>query len=350
VVGVGGGGGGGGGSHNPNVTLTSRPILAPLGSVYLSQIPYTGLDLGPIGTAVYWLVLVIWSLAAAYLVLFGALPFSRRKLAGFGANVRQAVAETPVYTAPVATVRPMAVAVANTPVAPAPISVHQAVHAAAVVAAIAPVVPIVKTSTPARASEGFKSFATGDVLTIDDIVKGLSRESGMVFSQSEESAPYVAPAAHPMAYQAPHPEETDSATVVESYAAPTPVPAPAPVAVKPKTVAPAAAVSPEVPAFITAILDGERDTVFGIIRGMNQAGHDVEAFVSHTILALDDAYRGRIDGTPVHTDVKAVTDHLATPFLEKLVMALTTAVDGSYSMGVTGIKLALTRALAVSAG
>ncbi len=31
----------------------------------------------------------------------------------------------------------------------------------------------------------------------------------------------------------------------------------------------------------------------------------------------------------------------STSFLERLVSALTTAVDGSYTMGVTGIKLAL---------
>jgi hypothetical protein len=90
--------------------------------------------------------------------------------------------------------------------------------------------------------------------------------------------------------------------------------------------------------------------VFGTIRRINQAGHDAEEFMAHAICALDDAYRARLDGTPVHADVKEATDHLGTSFLERLVTALTTAVDGSYSMGVTGIKLALTRALAVSQG
>lgn len=37
--------------------------------VTLSAIPYTGLELGPIGTFLYWAFLVLWSLAAAYLVV-----------------------------------------------------------------------------------------------------------------------------------------------------------------------------------------------------------------------------------------------------------------------------------------
>jgi hypothetical protein len=36
--------------------------------VTLSQVPYTGLDLGPVGTALYWLFLVLWCAVAAYLI------------------------------------------------------------------------------------------------------------------------------------------------------------------------------------------------------------------------------------------------------------------------------------------
>jgi len=48
----------------------------------------------------------------------------------------------------------------------------------------------------------------------------------------------------------------------------------------------------------------------------------------------------------VHPEIKRITDSIATPVLEKLVTALSTAVDSSYSVGITGAKLALTRALA----
>lgn len=37
--------------------------------VTLSAVPYTGLELGPIGTFLYWAFLVLWCLAAAYLVV-----------------------------------------------------------------------------------------------------------------------------------------------------------------------------------------------------------------------------------------------------------------------------------------
>jgi hypothetical protein len=35
--------------------------MQPNAYVYLNQIPYTGLDLGPVGTVIYWLALILWS-------------------------------------------------------------------------------------------------------------------------------------------------------------------------------------------------------------------------------------------------------------------------------------------------
>ncbi len=40
----------------------------PAPYVTLSAVPYTGLDLGPVGTALYWGFLVLWCLFAAYLI------------------------------------------------------------------------------------------------------------------------------------------------------------------------------------------------------------------------------------------------------------------------------------------
>jgi len=37
--------------------------------VTLSAVPYTGLELGPVGTMLYWSFLVLWCLAAAYLIV-----------------------------------------------------------------------------------------------------------------------------------------------------------------------------------------------------------------------------------------------------------------------------------------
>ncbi len=43
------------------------PTQAP--SVTLSQMPYTGLDLGVAGTLAYWGFLVLWAMLAAYLLI-----------------------------------------------------------------------------------------------------------------------------------------------------------------------------------------------------------------------------------------------------------------------------------------
>jgi hypothetical protein len=42
---------------------------APTPYVSLSAVPYTGLDLGPVGTALYWGFLILWCLGAAYLIV-----------------------------------------------------------------------------------------------------------------------------------------------------------------------------------------------------------------------------------------------------------------------------------------
>ena len=106
----------------------------------------------------------------------------------------------------------------------------------------------------------------------------------------------------------------------------------------------------DVPAFIEALLSGDRDTVFGMLRQVNRSGGDSETFVTHAVCALDDAYRARLEGTQCHPEILRATEDCATPFLERVIASLATAVDSSYSTGVTGAKLALTRALAVVNG
>ena len=90
--------------------------------------------------------------------------------------------------------------------------------------------------------------------------------------------------------------------------------------------------------------------MFGTIRGITRTGGDSEAFLTHAVCALDDAYRARVDGSVCHPDILLVTADCHPSFLERMVTALTTAVDGSYSTGVTGVKLAVTRALAIANG
>ena len=99
-----------------------------------------------LGAFLYFLLLVVWSGAVAYLLLFKAYP----------AMVTSAERAHEVAAAPSS---------AHTP------PVHHA-----------PPAPRPATSAPRAASrgysahEGFKSFQTGEHLTVDDLVKGLSRK------------------------------------------------------------------------------------------------------------------------------------------------------------------------------
>jgi len=308
--GGGGGGSSGGGrsSSRPSVVLDAlkQPGEEPLSFVYLSQTPYTGLELGTWGTAIYWTMLILWSLAAAYLVLFNALPFAAARVKRFGSTVNDALGADPVahsapsHAAPARSHEP--VAHAHAAPAPSARAVGYNVH------------------------DGFRSFAAGEGLTIDDIVKGLSRQ----IEQSHEA---------PAAPARPEIQMREEAAA--------PVAAPARAAAPRNEHEP---VSEGVRDFIAALLAGDRDTVFGMIRKMAREGEDTELFVSHAACALDDAYRSCIDGTTCHPDIAELTSGCHPSFLERIVSSLATAVDGSYSTGVTGVKMALTRALGVVHG
>ncbi|MDE2212934.1 MAG: hypothetical protein KGJ34_00120 [Patescibacteria group bacterium] len=56
------------GSTNCSATISVSGYNNPAPYVTLSQVPYTGLDLGPTGTALYWLFLVLWCAIAAYFI------------------------------------------------------------------------------------------------------------------------------------------------------------------------------------------------------------------------------------------------------------------------------------------
>ena len=88
--------------------------------------------------------------------------------------------------------------------------------------------------------------------------------------------------------------------------------------------------------------------VFAGLRQHIRGSGAPEKLVSETVCLLDDAYRARIDGTTdCDADIARITARLDTPTLEKLIASLATAIDSSYSAGVTGAKLALMRALTI---
>jgi len=303
-----GGGGGGGGSPTPTVVLSSTPHTGDVAGayIYLSQIPYTGLDLGPTGTVLYWIALIGWSLALAYLVLFNAVPLAGRSARTFGERVALALnAHAPV---------PAAQSAAQ----PAPIQE-----------------PHIRVEAPAAESEeaaprgyssyeGFKSFAQNEVLSIEDIVKGLAR------SHKAPTAPMTEPV-----YENVEPIEA-AAPVYEMQST----------AVSERGVQ-ASEVSTDVRGFASALVQGDREAVFAGLRQHVRGSGKPEHLVSSTVCLLDDVYRARVDGTECDPEIARLTARLSTPHLEKLIASLTTAIDSSYSAGVTGAKLALTRALTI---
>ncbi|HVM58851.1 MAG TPA: hypothetical protein VMT80_00760 [Candidatus Paceibacterota bacterium] len=316
-----GGCGGGGGGPSPVITLSSLPhaTTQPLAYLYLSQIPYTGLDLGPVGTVLYWVALIGWSLALAYLVLFGAVPLANRRLHAFGARVSEAL-NSHEAAAATRTHEP-----APAPVRPAP----------AILAAVSSEAP-----RGYSAYEGFKSLAQNRPLSVEDIVKGLARGSGIPPRASE---PAPAPEPHASAMMEEMPRRSPKTEPIYENVEPVydrvePIEAPR---------APMTDLVPEVPNFITTLLAGNREGVFSQLRAVAMQGGDTEAFLAQVACALDDAYRARLEGASVHPEIARITQSVATPVLERVVTAFATAVDSSYSIGITGAKLALTRALAV---
>lgn len=299
-----GGGGGGGSSRKPKVVLESlkQPSAEPLAFVYLSETPYTGLEMGPVGTAMYWTMLVLWSAALGYLVLFNGMPLVLARARSFGGRVKD-VLNTDSTSGPDAHEAPV-VASAHGHAAPAP--------------------EPVATPQGYSAIEGFRSFAKGDFLTIDDLVNGLARETARVEQMATPAAPVQAAAPAAPVIETPRAVE---APKQESHQ-----------------------LLPDVHAFLSALIAGDRDQVFGTIRNVTRTGGDSEQFLTHAVCALDDAYRAKIDGTTCHPDIAALTADCHPSFLERLVSSLTTAVDGSYTTGLTGVKLAVTRALGVVQG
>lgn len=309
----GGGGGGGGGSISttvsngsgsaaystaPTVTLTTllrmnpQPLVAYL---YLSQIPYTGLDLGPIGTVLYWLVLIVLTLALAYFVLFGIAPFVNRRIRNFGARV------TAVLNTQEQKIAFIQNTIPSTPSMPS------------IMKQELPEVPRGYSSY-----DGFKSFSQKEALSIEDIVKALSREHPKIVEQHNEERP--APKVEPI-YESVQPTVSDMVAETGEHSS--------------------------VRGFTAALIEGDRAAVFAGLRQQVRGGGSPEQLISSAVVLLDDVYRSRIDGTFCDADISRMAARISTPMLEKLIASLTIAIDSSYSSGVTGAKLALTRALSV---
>lgn len=297
----------------PNVSLTQLPTPPelPLTSLYLSDLPYTGFDLGPVGTMLYWLALIVWSIALAYLIFWSLAPLAYKR------------AET----------KKSGNGQSHSTHYPAPATALYRETMERDVVSTSPITYRVPADTePPAGFTGFKASNTNGPLSIDDIVKGLARQT-----VGDTQLPTASVATQVLSETVVAPRLEKTPLIVPPVSVPTPRTA----VQKVNTME----VDHNVPAFLAALLAAEKEQVFGMIRELNKAGQDVEQFLTHVVVALDDAYRAKIDGTPVHPEVARVCGDCAPSFLERVISSLTTVVDGSYMTGVTGVKLAVTRAL-----
>jgi hypothetical protein len=246
----------------------------------------------------YWLILIGGSIVLAYAALFIGVPFVNRSARSFGDRVKSVLDAEKIA--------PVAVAKVSVPAAAMPI-------------------PSVEMSPEMHRSyssyEGFKSFARSGALSIEDIVKGLSREHMSYIAQSTVSAP-IDELIEEQPIERSVQEETQ------------------------KNVETASTVT-DAHGFASALVGGDRDAVFAGLRQHVRSGGAPEHLVSSVACLLDDTYRARMDGTVCDATLERLSARLDTPTLEKLVGALTTAIDSSYSDSVTGAKLAFTRALSI---
>jgi hypothetical protein len=353
----GGGGGGGGSSRKVRVTFDSfEPEGEVLASyVYLSQVPYTGLDLGPLGTVFYWLMLALWSAAAAYLVLFNLVPFMTRKARGFGESVASIVnnigpqTPAPAYAPVLPTYKE--------PAAELPGYYQQGYHAEEL------------PDEPRGYStyQGFRSFANGNTLTIDDVVRGLARLDETPRATYEAPKERLAmkseiPPIDAYTNDLPHPAydawksasmgnkvEPVYTSVEPIYENVEPI---APTIARPayqnipdtRATNTHGILDADVHGFLNALIAADREATFGFLRQMTRSGIAVEKFLTRALHALDDAFRARVEGAVCDPEVLRITGKCTTPAMENVITALTSAIDGSYSKGMTGAKLALTRA------
>ena len=361
---------GGGGMNPPNVVLYQKPGETPLvASVFLSQIPYTGFEAGPMLTAVFWLAVALLAAMVAYFTLrrngFGAFSNQIASFAGVPteAEIRRTLEShgdlAPLEDAPdaEAEIQPI---VASVAIAPAPRMTQTAF------VPVQPKAPV-KNGTPAE--EGIpaledvlesRAHAAGVLMSpesvalaaelaedradtlkifgeiLNDAVRTIPREDGWIMLTSDRLEELAAGKAE----KAPekHIVSTETPTYVLNTAK-----------AAPETPADAAPLSrideASASAFVGAVLSGNREQAFGIIRSMEHDGVNPTTLMTSAATVLDRLYRVRQGGqNGIDAALLAASQNVANDSLHRMVEIFTHALDTVYSNPFTGIKLALAQA------
>lgn len=333
----------GGGLDQATVTLTGQPGDQPLAFVSLAQVPYTGFAAGPMLTFIFWLAVALWSAGITYVVVGkGSLRLLISHLAFAGAQpmrrheevVREDEPEgmslsTLAMPMPSAAVMPMpAATIAHAP-APAQVAapaedgipaltdvIESRAHAAGVL--LSPeAVQMAATLSDDRA-EALRAF--GDIL--NEAVRTVPREDGWILLSSDRFKD--------LAGQHRSGGTNDVETAV------TPVTSPA------VNDAMAESVTTRLAA---AIVTGDRDGAFAIIRGCEKEGVHATSLMTGVAAALDRLYRARTGGTaPTDMVLADKASALSDEALHAVLEVMAHALDSAYESPYTGVKLAVAQA------
>ena len=357
VVDVQTGGGGctsncGGGFDQPNVALFKKPGEQPLAFVYLSQIPYTGFEAGVALTILFWFAVILWSLGLTYVFLgkrgmqliaekvFSYSPFSNdyendidpetstredEYINGFS----QSVATMPTANSPL----PMEELVAPNPTSMAtPVAVTKEMdiledpesiesliesraHSAGVL--LSPEALSMATYLGGSKEETLEIF--GELL--NEAVRIIPREDGWILISSDrfEQLSNSRGVDEPI-----HETKTVASVISETISE----------SIHTRIVA--------------AILSGDRDTAFSLVRSAEKEGINASKLISGVVKAFDSLLQSRASGEAADMILKESATRLSDESLSELVDIFAHALDTNYAAPFTGVKLALAQAFEVS--
>ena len=320
----------------PNVVLLPGAPSAPFAFVTLSQIPYTGFEAGPIEQIIYWGLLILWSAFIAYLFsvkrLGAKMLEGLRKLVSFSLSAKpQELLESVSVRADFKTAPHISISAPDTgmvvevpdnlPLLPPLMKklVPEPLRAQA------PVPPPVRTETERKiettAHENSCLLSKEACTFIANSARGEEDEAVALVSRVVEEGKKVFPKEDGWLLLNKERVNTLLSKAPESVTT--------------------------IPLFIGWLMEGKREKAFDYLRALSLRGESTTHFITQVAAELDRAYRARVElGAEPDPYTREKTSHLAPREILAFVEMLVDGIDGIYSSGLTGVKLAVSRALA----
>lgn len=350
-------------SSSPNIVLSSVATPAPY--VYLSQVPYTGFEAGPVLTALFWLAVVALSALIAYVMTVPQPITSLMKLANKFAGVSEekesvklfqaSALQNPFTTVPFAQADiDRAVIMADdtdtasgdtlddvveeraqkdhillSPEALRALSMERERTSLEEAAFFDAVFEEAKANYPRE--DGWILLSKERINAVLSVVRGGQTRQKVSEApvQAETRAPYSAA----MTYSKP---AAQAAPVAKAQAAP----AHAQTIQEPRH-SRAVDVSPA--AFISMIEAGRQQEAFETLRTLTSQNKG-EHFIKNVVSMLDDVYKNRIEGgRTLDADLARTTATWSNGDLQTVLGILVESVDWSYASARVGTKIALSK-------